>query len=143
MLKDYLKKKKISIYSLSKKTNIPYSTLNDLCNGKVEIDNCKVNLLMCLATTLNISAEKLYDICKSKDNTINISKYNKQATIKVKNKKYYVECPNDNDLLNIEIFKVNQANTRFVKDAAQWLVEDKLAEKEMEETYALQFNEKR
>ena len=46
MLKDHLKEKQISIYSMSKACGIPYSTLNDLANGKVDIDNCKVGLLL-------------------------------------------------------------------------------------------------
>lgn len=143
MLKDFLNENDISIYSLSKKTNIPYSTLNDLCNGKVEIDNCKVSLLINLAKSLNMTIEKLYELCKNNDNIVKIKKYNTEAKIIVKNKKYYVQYNDGSKTNNIDLFKVNHINNIYVKDAAEWLVEDALLEKEMEDIYALQFNEKR
>ena len=40
-LKNFLKKEGISVKSLSNKTKIPYSTLNDLINGKTDIDNMR------------------------------------------------------------------------------------------------------
>ena len=48
MLKEYLKKKNKSIYALSKESGVAYSTLNDLANGKVDINQCKVSLLRAL-----------------------------------------------------------------------------------------------
>lgn len=143
MLKQFLIQNEISIYSLSKKTDIPYSTLNDLCNGKVEIDNCKVIMLMKLANALKISTDDLYEMCKRKDNSFIIKQNNTQATIKAKNKKYYVEYKDKNDTVIIDLFKVNGTNSKYVKDAAQWLVEEKMIDTEMEDLYALQLDEKR
>lgn len=143
MLKQYLKQNKISIYSLSKETGIPYSTLNDLCNGKVEIDNCKVGMLMKLTNALKLSTDDLYDICQRKDNSFTIKQTNTQATIKVKNKKYYVEYINNKNKVAIDLFKVNEINSKYVKDAAQWKVEEEMIDEEMEELYAVQLNEER
>lgn len=144
MLKQYLKQNKISIYSLSKQTDIPYSTLNDLCNGKVEIDNCKVIILMKLANALKITTDSLYEICKRKNNSFAIKQINKQAMIKAKNKRYYVEfVDKNNNKVIIDLFKVNDINSKYVKDAAQWMVEEKLLDTEMEELYAVQLNEER
>lgn len=143
MLKDFLNDKNISIYSLSKKTNIPYSTLNDLCNGKVEIDNCKVGMIINLANILDIPFEKLYDICSNKDNTIYNEEFDINASIKVKNKSYYIQYNDGNHTKEINIFKVNNNNNKYVNDAAKWLLEDSLIDSKMEEIYALQLNEKR
>lgn len=143
MLKDYLNKRKISIYSLSKKTNVPYSTLNDLCNGKVEIDNCKVGLVMALKDALNLSFNKLYDICKNEDFIIENKEYNTIAKIRVKNKRYYIEYDNGKEIVQVALFKVKNDNNKFLKDGAEWLLQDHLTETKMEEIYALQFNEKK
>jgi len=142
MLSEYLKKEKISIYSLSKETKIPYSTLNDLCNGKVEIDNCKVSLLIKLSETLGIDIKELYKICKN-DNKIKVKQYNATGKIVVKNKKYYLEYLNDDKVVDEYLFKVNNTNRKYVKEAAEWVFEDILVDKEMEDLYVVQSNEKR
>ena len=133
MLKEYLKQKNISIYSLSKKAKIPYSTLNDLCNNKVEIDNCKVKILVNIANALNISMKTLYDICTNKENTIKVQ--DTVATIIVKNKKYYIKYEQNNKTNLVELFKVNNTNSIYVKNAAIWTLEDKLTDSQMEELY--------
>lgn len=63
MLKDYLSKRNISIYELSKKSGVKYSTLNELVNNITNIDNCTIRTGMLIAKALNISMEELYDIC--------------------------------------------------------------------------------
>ena len=143
MLKDYLNLRKISIYSLSKQTNIPYSTLSDLCNNKVEINNCKLSIVMNIAKALNLTVEELYNISINKDSVIEIKKYNTLANIRVRNKRYHVEYSKNNKVIDIDLFKVNSINSKYVKDAASWLIEEDLLESEMEKIYALQLNEKR
>ena len=58
MLKDYLSTHNISIYSLSKRSGISYSTLNDIVNCKVEIANVKSGILYSLAKVLEISMDE-------------------------------------------------------------------------------------
>lgn len=62
MLKDYLNEKKISMYKVSKESGVPYSTLNDLVNGRVDIDSCKVALFLRLSRYLGMSMDALYDV---------------------------------------------------------------------------------
>lgn len=64
MLKDYLNEKNLSMYKVSKEGGIPYSTLNDLVNGRVEIENCKVSLLLQLGTYLGLSLDEVYAVAK-------------------------------------------------------------------------------
>lgn len=138
MLSDYLKKKNISKYSISKKANIPYSTISDLCNGKVEIDNCKVNMVMKLAKALNITFEQLYEFCKNKDSIVKVEGYETTGKIVVKNKNYYVEYL-DNGVTNyIYLFKVNTTNNKYIKEAAEWMLEDRLIEREIEKLSNIQ-----
>ena len=65
MLKNYLEEKKLSMYKVSKEGGIPYSTLNDLVNGRVEIENCKVSLLLQLAKYLGLSLDEIYAVTNS------------------------------------------------------------------------------
>ena len=44
MLKEYLQKNNISVYKLSKKSDVPYSTLNDLVNLKLPVENIRAGL---------------------------------------------------------------------------------------------------
>jgi plasmid maintenance system antidote protein VapI len=49
----------ISKYKLSKLTNIPYSTLNDIFNDKTDIMNCSVMTLYKISKVLGVSIETL------------------------------------------------------------------------------------
>lgn len=63
MIKDVLVEKGMSIYELSKQSGIPYSTLNDLVNGKKNIENCSVKLLKTLADLFGMSLDCFYNEC--------------------------------------------------------------------------------
>jgi len=39
MLNEWMEQKKISRYRLAKNSGIPYSTVNDICNGKTQLEN--------------------------------------------------------------------------------------------------------
>ena len=59
MFKSYLQEKKISVYKLSEISNIPYTTVNELANGKKNIDDCKIKTIQGLADSLNLTIESL------------------------------------------------------------------------------------
>ena len=56
---ELINNKKMSIYSLSKLSGIPYSTINDICNGKTHIRSCCAETVFRLAQALNITMEEL------------------------------------------------------------------------------------
>ena len=65
MLKELLKRKNMSMYQLSKITNIPYSTINDICLNKTKIQKCNVETVFRLSKALGISMEELVkDACE-------------------------------------------------------------------------------
>lgn len=41
-LNKILKSKQITKYKLSELSNVPYSTINDICNGKTDFNKCGV-----------------------------------------------------------------------------------------------------
>ncbi len=51
-----------TMYSLSKKTDIPYSTLNDFCNGKKDLEKCASLTLYKLANALGVTMEEMITI---------------------------------------------------------------------------------
>lgn len=54
-----LAERNISKYKLSKLTNIPYSTLNDIFNNKTDIMNCSVMTVYKISKVLNVSIETI------------------------------------------------------------------------------------
>lgn len=132
MLKDYLHEKGISVYSASKGTGIPYSTVNDLVNGKVEITNCKVSLLKRLSEYLAMTMDDLYSICSEEDLSLKNS-YGCDYKINVRNKSYYVEFMYDSKPVEIELCKVNRDTTYYIDEIAEWRSEAYIRERRMEE----------
>lgn len=57
--KELLKEKNITGYALAKNTGIPYTTINDLINGKTIVQNISLRHAILIADVLKISAEKL------------------------------------------------------------------------------------
>ncbi len=63
---DVLKEKKMSIYRLAKISEVPYATLNDICNGKTRLEKCSAETVYRLAGALNVSMEEMLAPCMMK-----------------------------------------------------------------------------
>lgn len=63
ILRDALKKKNITIYRLAKESGLPYATVNDICNGKANLENCSAETVYKIARALNVSMEELIAPC--------------------------------------------------------------------------------
>lgn len=59
MLKEYLEKNKMSVYSLSKGSGIPYTTVNELVNRKKDINECSLKTVSKIAAYLGLTVEEL------------------------------------------------------------------------------------
>ena len=132
MLKEYLEKNNISVYSLAKKSGIPYSTLNDLSNGKVTIDACKVSVLKNIALGLGLSLNEAYDICTSKPVEIKTS-YGIEANVSVKNKSYFCDFEYNGSTVELELCKVNEETKFYINEIAKWRTEGYIRKKRIEE----------
>lgn len=60
MLTDLLNEKKVSLYDVSKKTGIPYSTLSNIKLNKTNAKNISANNLYILAKYFNLSMEEIF-----------------------------------------------------------------------------------
>ena len=56
-----LTENKMSKYKLSKLSNVPYSTIQDICNGKTSINNCNAYTVYNIAKALNITSDLLIE----------------------------------------------------------------------------------
>ena len=54
-----LKQRNMSIYRLAKMSEIPYATVNDICNGKAQLEKCSAETIYRLAHALDVSMEDL------------------------------------------------------------------------------------
>lgn len=134
MIKDHLKSKNISIYALAKSSGVPYSTLNDLVNGKVQIDSVKVGVVRRVAKALGLTIDELYDMCKGKELSF-ATKYDIPIKVSVRNKSYNVSFIYKGEPVEIELCKVNKDTDRYIEQIAIWRSESYIREKRMEDPW--------
>lgn len=60
-LNKILNSKQITRKQLSELSNIPYSTINDICDGKIDFNKCDVETVYKIAKSLNVSMELLVE----------------------------------------------------------------------------------
>ena len=58
-IKLYLRENRISVREMSVITSIPYSTLNDIVNNKVNLEECQYKTLKKIAVFLKVNIEDL------------------------------------------------------------------------------------
>lgn len=58
-LREYLRKRKTTVYHLSKDSGVPYTTLNSICNGTADIKECRVNTLLKICNALGVGLSDL------------------------------------------------------------------------------------
>ena len=65
-IQELLKDKNMSIYKLSKASMVPYATVNDIVNGKTQLEKCSAETVYRLAKAMDISMEALLAPCMIK-----------------------------------------------------------------------------
>ncbi len=108
MLRKYLIENNLSIYKLAELSKVPYSTLNELINGKKEICDCKIRTIENISKALNISIEVLLNMLTNK----NISLSNSWE--ENKNKKFYFPIIIQNN--NYECNRIHPLKQKVVSD---------------------------
>ncbi len=132
MLKQILEENSISIYKLAKDIDEPYSTINDIVNGKVDIADCKAKILKKLSDYLTLPMEEVYQQC-----CISIEVQSKEfyttGYITVKHKKYYLNFQYNNRNYEKEICKVTESSSMYIVEAALYEMEKTIKQIVMEE----------
>ena len=59
LINEQLEKMNMTKYRLSKESGVPQATINDICNGKADLEKCTAGTLYRLAKVLGISIEEI------------------------------------------------------------------------------------
>lgn len=59
LLNKLLSQQDMSVYQLAKISNLPYTTVNDICTGKTQLKKCTAETVYRIAQAFNISMEEL------------------------------------------------------------------------------------
>lgn len=71
-----MKQKNMSMYRLAKVSEVPYATINDICNKKAQLEKCAAETIYKIAKALNVSMETLLEPCFEKRCTFDMFKSN-------------------------------------------------------------------
>ena len=119
--KDLLAEKGLTVYRLSKISDLPKSTLNDIATGKVELLDCSGRTLQTISNCLNIKIEKLLELEPEEATTVlpeflndSIDDYRKA----VRKRTTLIDCYSDQ--LNSSI-NVAEVESLISKETAQRL----------------------
>ena len=132
MLKEILQERSITTYKLAKDIGEPYSTINDIVNGKVNISDCKSRILKEISEYLGQTMEETYQQC-STEIKIYSGEYGISGTVAVKLKRYHLHFKYGEKEYNVEISKVTEGSTMFVKEAALYEMERIIKSEKLEE----------
>ena len=134
MLKGFMKERQISIYKLAKLSDVPYSTLNDLLNYKLTVENIRAGQLKSIADALAVDLGTLYDMCTFKK-SIYSKKYKTNAKIEIKQKKYFISYMRNGKEYNCEILPVKNDVTTYIETLAEWKLNEEIEKLQLEEAY--------
>lgn len=76
MIAELMAQKRISIYRLSKNSGVPYTTVNDICSGRAQLEKCSAETIYKLAKELDVSMEALLEPCIHKRGNFELFKSN-------------------------------------------------------------------
>lgn len=119
--KDLLAEKGLTVYRLSKISDLPKSTLNDIATGKVNLLDCSGRTLQKISKCLNVKIEKLLELEPEEATTVlpeflndSIDDYRKS----VRKRTTLIDCYSDQ--LNSSI-NVAEVESLISKETAQRL----------------------
>lgn len=62
-INDVMENRNMTRYRLSKSSGIPYTTVNDICSGKSQLEKCSAETIYKLSKALGVSMESLLEPC--------------------------------------------------------------------------------
>lgn len=134
MLKEYLQKNNISVYKLSKKSDVPYSTLNDLVNLKLPVENIRAGQLKSIADALDVEMDELYNLCIYRKKVFS-EKYNVYGDVLIRQKSFYIVFCQSGKKYTREVMPVKHESTLYIDILAQWKLDEELSKLELEAAY--------
>ena len=124
MIKDILTKKNITVYKLSQETGIPYATIRDIINGKVDISKCQIGNIERIADVLQLSIDDTYKLLKQDQHLGRIKgpETKQRGYLVIKGKKYYLLYRGK----YTELCEVTPITSMCITTWAGWAIDDKV-----------------
>lgn len=63
IINELMEEKNITKYRLAKDSGIPYTTINDICSGKAQVERCSAETIYRISKELGVSMESLIEPC--------------------------------------------------------------------------------
>lgn len=76
MLNELMENKKITQYRLAKDSGIAYTTINDICSGRAQLEKCSAETIYRISKVLGVSMESLIEPCFDKRTDFELFKSN-------------------------------------------------------------------
>lgn len=76
LINELMAAKQLTKYKLSKSSGVPYTTVNDICSKRAQLEKCSAETIYRLAKTLDISMEALLEPCFDKRISFDLFKSN-------------------------------------------------------------------
>ncbi len=74
IINEIMKNKKITKYRLSKESGIAYTTINDICSGKAQLNKCSAETIYRISKVFGVSMESLIEPCFDKRSDFEVFK---------------------------------------------------------------------
>ena len=116
-IKTYMQENKIKTSQISAASSLPYTTVSDIINGRTDIDNASVKVLIKLSAAFNMPLDEFYRLAKEQSPTPDLED---GYTLHIKNGKYYIEI-NGN---KTPLCDNTPTNALFIKDIAQTFIKN-------------------
>ena len=129
-LKELCKSRHLTVKKLANICDMPYSTMNDITNGKRDILDLPLRTCLKITYALGISLDQL--IASDPLEELRSKGFN----VYVKNHNYFF-IPDDPETEPIRICKVNQLNTYFLEDMIRSKQLEMARRKEAEKAWTL------
>lgn len=75
-INELMKNKKMTQYRLAKESGIAYTTINDICSGKAQLEKCSAETIYRISKVLGVSMENLIEPCFDKRSDFELFKSN-------------------------------------------------------------------
>ncbi len=76
IINELIKSKQITQYRLAKDSGIAYTTINDICSGKAQLEKCSAETIYRISKALGVSMESIIEPCLDKRNDFELFKSN-------------------------------------------------------------------
>lgn len=76
IIRELMEHRNITQYRLAKDSGIAYTTINDICSGKAQLEKCSAETIYRISKTLDVSMESLIEPCIDKRKDFELFKSN-------------------------------------------------------------------